>query len=106
MSWRVFFARDGEHLLSFDRTTIAPLPRVAEAALQTGAPFHGWAIVIASDAAQDGRTVVQSPVPGNEFHAEVVLPFSAAQDYEIRKYHAMRLSKRMRGWQDAPDKQA
>lgn len=83
--------------------TIAPLVRIAEAAFQTGGPFHGWAVVVAADAADGDRIVLQSPVPENEFHAEVVLPPSAAQDYEVRKRHAVELNAKVRHWQDVPD---
>ena len=48
---------------------------------------------MAEKAGRDGRRVVASPVAGNPYHGEIVLPDSAVTDLAIQLYHAQRLAE-------------
>ena len=100
MQWREFLAREGERTLSFDRISIAPLAQITTIARSQGNPFQGWSVITADDAGKNGRTVVSSPLPDNQYHSDIVLPAAATTDSEVRKQHATELKAMTRRWQE------
>ena len=101
----VFMLGDGERRMSVDRLCMAPLREVAAiarsaAAVRTG-PFQGWASVVAESAGLGGREVAASPVDGNPYHADIVLPEAAAADRHVRLAHAQQLAAAS-CWRDPP----
>ncbi len=54
--------------------------------------FYGWAELPVADASESGRTVRASPQPGNEWHANIVLPCKAGEKIQ-RERHANQLAK-------------
>ena len=54
--------------------------------------FYGWAEVTQGKASEQGRTVEPSPLQGNKYHAEIVLPFIAAIDSKEMERHAIELA--------------
>lgn len=93
----VFLERPTVVELSVDRLDGAP-PHVAITIAEQvgngrGKPFFGWAVVVAQQARTNGRRVVGSPLPGeNPYHADIVLPGTAAEDREEQKQHAQELA--------------
>ena len=81
----VFLERPGETDISVDRLSVAPPDEAVEIADSVGnarnREFYGWAVVIAEDAARNGRKVVASPILNqNPYHADIVLPEIVAED--------------------------
>ena len=102
-----FLPRQGETHISVDRLSIAPLNDVtAIADARDGARnrnFYGWAVVSASNAALNGRIVEVSPILNiNPYHADIILPQSAADDRDEQKRHAQELRDASR-WRACPD---
>lgn len=96
--FHVFLERYGERRISTDRLSVAPAneaeaiaDRVAGA---RGRSFHGWAVVLADEAASDGRRVLNTPLCDNPYHADIELPALAADDREEQKWHAKLLARR------------
>ena len=58
--------------------------------------LHGWAIILARNAAGEGRVVVSSPLEGNPAHADIILPEQATTDEEERKFHQSALAEKSR----------
>ena len=61
-------------------------------AANRSATFYGWAVVIEERARVNERGTVASPKADNPFHADIVLPVSAAEDREEQKRHAQELA--------------
>ncbi|MDE0448077.1 MAG: hypothetical protein OXH96_15545 [Spirochaetaceae bacterium] len=83
--------------LSVDRLDLAPPHEAVTIAEQVGhgrgKPFFGWAVVETRLARTNGRRVVSSPLPGeNPYHADILLPDTAAEDREEQKQHAQELA--------------
>ena len=102
----VFLEREGEPELSVDRLDLA-LPREAVeiadgVAAGRGRTFYGWAVVDAHTAASNGRQVTASPQLDNPYHADIVLPETAAEDREEQKRHAQELADASI-WRDRDD---
>lgn len=104
--YREFLIKRGQTAISVDRLSIAPLAEVAalaqEASASRDGSFHGWALIAGEDACGSGRRVRASPVEGNPYHAEIVLPDSAATDRGEQVRHAQQLADATSGWRDAP----
>lgn len=66
-----------------------------------GRVFYGWGVLSAENAAQAGRTVRLSPQPGNDYHADIILPDEAEQDERARERHARNLAALTR-WRPRP----
>ena len=64
--------------------------------------FYGWAIVMARDAARDGRIVEASPTFCNCYHADIILPENVIQDKQEHLQHALDLARQSR-WQERPN---
>ena len=75
---------------------MAPLDDVAALAQEANESrdrqFYGWASVAAREAGGNGRRVIASPQDGNPYHADIVLPDSAATDRGERTRHAQELA--------------
>jgi hypothetical protein len=89
--------KPGETFISVDRLGMAPLDEVAalaqEASVSRDRQFYGWASVAAREAGGNGRRrVIASPQDGNPYHADIVLPDSAATDRGERIRHAQELA--------------
>ena len=99
----VFMLDAGERRMSVDRLTGTPwcelgaIARSASAS-RTGA-LQGWASVVAETARLDGREAVASPVDGNPYHADIVLPEGAEADRDVRLFHAQQLAAAS-GWRE------
>lgn len=100
--FREFLIPPGETAISIDRLSIAPLGEVATLARAASASrdgtFHGWALITGDDACGNGRQVRASPVDGNPYHAEILLPDAAATDRGVRVRHAQELADASSGW--------
>ncbi|MDE2929673.1 MAG: hypothetical protein OXQ27_01965 [Chloroflexota bacterium] len=89
--------------ISVDRLSVAGLKQATAIAddrdRARDRTFYGWLVVAASEAAREGRRVVASPLAGNPYHADIVLPKPAAEDREEQVHHAQELadSSRWRG---------
>ena len=67
-----------------------------------GRDFQGWAILTASDAAANGRSVEASPLPENPYHVDSCLNLSdSGERREAQKEHALDLAARA-SWEDCP----
>ena len=102
----VFLEKPGEPKISVDKLSVAPLDEVVKiaegVAVVRGATFYGWAIVAAERIRENGRQVVATPLPDNPYHADILLPESAAEDREKQQRHAQELADASR-WQDRPN---
>ena len=86
--------------LSVDRLSIAcdndamqELIQLAEKqCTESERKFYGWAVLTASEAGQDKRTVVASPQADNPYHADIVLPEKVADDQIAINRHAQELA--------------
>ncbi len=105
-----FWPRANESGISVDRLTeagSAEALRIADRRdAERGRTFYGWAVLVAEAAGQNGRRVVATPIPDtNPYHAEIVLPESAARDGDELRRHAQQLrdasSWRDRSWSGA-----
>lgn len=92
----VFLEKTGEIELSVDRLSIAPLQKAVEnadtVAKKRNRNFYGWAVLTTSDARKNGRKVVASPLDHNQYHSNILLPQTAAEDKEIQIVHAQQLA--------------
>ena len=93
----VFLPPRGERNISVDRLSIAPHSEAVEIAdsrdAARGRTFYGWALTAASTIADNGRSIVASPVQGvNPYHADIVLPENVVHDREEQKRHAQELA--------------
>lgn len=93
----VFLERPTVVELSVDRLDVAPPHEAITFAEQVGnrrgKPFFGWAVVETRQAMANGRQVVSSPRPSeNPYHADIVLPDTAAEDRDEQKQHAQELA--------------
>lgn len=73
-----------------------------ERAKALGRPFLGWAELSVLDASKENRRVLASPLEGNFWHADIVLPPEAETDAEARKKHASFLAARA-AWRSCPE---
>lgn len=93
----VFLERPTVVELSVNRLDLAAPHEAVTIAEQVGhgrgKPFFGWAVVETRQARTNGRRVVSSPLPGeNPYHADILLPETAAEDREEQKQHAQELA--------------
>ena len=92
-----FLPRMGVTAISVDRLSVGSLQEataIADARDGARVPqrrFYGWAVVIAENAARNGRQVAATPTEGNPRHADIILPASAANDRVEQKRHALEL---------------
>ena len=66
-----------------------------------GRNFYGWAVLVTERACRSGRRVRASPIAENPYHADIILPDSAGEDYEEQVRHAQELADDSR-WQQSP----
>ena len=96
---KIFTPRKGELRLSMDRLTIAPPGKISQIAADTiskttsDRQFHGWAVVNVQDVVANGRCVAASPIPGNPYHADIIL----TDDTDDQKSLAVELA-RLASW--------
>lgn len=92
----IFRERDGVREISVDRLSFGNHQALADlhSSERSGQGFHGWAELLKSEAATEGRTVVASPIiPANMFHAEIVLPGDLKGDFDDdQNAHALALA--------------
>jgi hypothetical protein len=91
-----FLPREGVVEISVDRLSVAGLKK-ATAIADTrdhvhGRTFYGWVVVVAREVAHEGRCVVASPLEGNPYHADIILPKHAAEDRAEQEHHAQELA--------------
>ena len=110
MPGHVFLERCGEVTISVDRLDFAEPEQMATLGdeVATGRSvgsvdrtFYGWAVIAAEDAEGNGRRVVATPQPGNPYHADIILPDSAAEDRDEQTWHAQELADASR-WRERP----
>ena len=109
MPGHVFLERCGEVTISVDRLDFAKPEDMAtlgdEVAVGRSVgsvrTFYGWAVIAAEDAGSNGRRVVATPQPGNLYHADIILPDSAAEDRDEQTWHAQELADASR-WRKRP----
>ena len=102
---RIFLERKGAIEISVDRLDHAPPAEAAAVADGNAAArnrtFYAWAVVSAQKAAANGRRVKASPKLDNLYHADIVLPTSAAEDREEQIGHAQELADNS-SWREHP----
>ena len=54
--------------------------------------FYGWAIVTVKQACANHRRVSATPQDDNRYHADIILPDPAGEDYEEQMRHAQELA--------------
>lgn len=91
-----FLPRQGETRISVDRLSVAPLDEALAIADDRDSArnrnFYGWAVVSVANAALNGRIVTASPLHNiNPYHADIILPQSAADNRDEQKRHAQEL---------------
>ncbi len=102
----VFLERQGVREISVDRITLAPpgeavaIADAVAAGREGNRSFYGWAVLSASEVISVGCTVVATPYAGNPYHADILLPESAVDEWEQRQY-ALELAARAR-WLERP----
>ena len=97
---RVFLEARDAGSISVDRLDHAPpveMARLARARGDTRTPprsFYGWAVLMAREAASNGRTVEPTPLPSNPYHADIRLhlPDEPWEREELRRQHANELA--------------
>ena len=107
--FHVFLERRGEVNISVDRLDFAKPEDMATLgdAVAVGRSvgsvrtFYGWAVIAAEDAESNGRRVVATPQPDNPYHADIILPASAAEDYKEQRRHTQELTAASR-WRERP----
>lgn len=91
-----FMPPQGPICISVDRTDIAPLDEAISIAEKRDVIrsriFYGWAVVSAKDAAREGRKITASSIPGNPYHADIILPQDSADDRDKQRVHAHQLA--------------
>lgn len=81
-----------------DRPDLAPdteISKISDRSANARVPqrnFYGWAELSVRQASQDGRTVRASPLPENQWHADIILPAEAKEKETIRRKHAAKLA--------------
>lgn len=102
--------RPAELSLSVDRMDHAPRSEMAKIAAdrerrrRPSRPFHGWALIRASDAARNGRTVAATCKSGNPYHSDICLNIKDRdrdKQLRLKKEHALELAS-LSGWEKAP----
>ena len=63
--------------------------------------FYGWAVLLESDAHQNGRSVKDSKTADNSCHADIYLPEGCADDEDYREDHIGQLAD-VSVWYPAP----
>lgn len=63
--------------------------------------FYGWAIVTVKQACANRRRVLATPQEDNQYHADIILPDLAGEDYEEQVRHAQELADTSR-WRARP----
>ena len=117
MPGHVFLERCGEVTISVDRLDFAEPEDMATLgdAVAVGRSVgsvrtfygwaviaaYGWAVIAAEDAESNGRRVVATPQPDNPYHADIILPASAAEDYKEQRRHTQELTAASR-WRERP----
>ena len=104
--FHVFLEREGVVEISVDRLDHAP-PAEAVAiaeinAAARGAKFYGWAVILARQASADRREARAKL--HNPYHADIVLPDSAAEDRDEQISHAQELADNS-SWRERPANQ-
>ena len=102
----VFLGKRGNVEISVDRVDLVSsteAARIADGvATARNATFHGWAVITAKQACASERQTVATPRRDNPYHADIVLPDSAAEDRERQKRHAHELADASK-WRERPD---
>ena len=108
--YQAFLERAGERTISVDRLSRAPLEKAAANARWVAKQrtpvrnFYGWAVVSVENVQKLGLDVTDSPYPENPYHADIVLPSSAAENREEQEHYAWDLA-RVASWRPAPTEQ-
>ena len=86
-----------------ERTTLATIATERGKGREEGAKiFQGWAVLTVNDAAAEGRSVQESPIDLNPFHADIRLNLPDEGDRrDIQKKHSVDLAARA-SWEDPP----
>lgn len=96
--YQVFLERIGERKISVDRLTCAPPAEAISIAERVGARrnpprnFYGWAVIAKEQVEQSGGLVKASPLPGNPYHADIMLPDAAVENEDAQRQYATRLA--------------
>ncbi len=104
------FMEDPPTEISTDRLTYAPEQKAVALGDEHAAnlepigrrTFYGWAILLASKAAEQSRTVCATPTTDNPYHADIRLPENAVNCEARQKFHARQLAERA-CWRPRPE---
>lgn len=100
----IFKERDGVREISVDRLSFGHHAQISKVhdTERFNQTFYGWAVLAAKEAAEQGRSVVASPVQDNPYHAEIVLPDAGRDDpVDDQNAHALSLAMRAK-WMPRP----
>lgn len=92
-----FKEKADKRCLSVDRLSFCDSKKMCEIgdlnAENRNQQFHGWAVIKASIAGQNGRSIRPAPIDYNPYHANIDIPISAeARQEEEWTEHSMQLA--------------
>lgn len=92
----IFRPKLGNRRVSVDRLSIAPsvdtLKLATERGKSRGSGFYGWAIIARNKVLESGCTLEATPVAGNPYHADIILPKEAEHSRLESAKYARRLA--------------
>ena len=109
--YQAFLEKAGVREISVDRLNCTTPDKSAANGRRVGEQrdpplnFYGWAVVSTERVRNVGCNVVDSPLPGNPYHADIVLPDSVAANREEQEHYAVTLAG-MAGWRPYPEESA
>ena len=104
--FQVFF-EEGNREISVVRLSLETDAEAAQNARMIAAQrdpprnFYGWAVVIAESVSAAGYAVKDSPLPDNQYHADIILPDDAMENVEAQREYAIELAG-MSQWRPRP----
>lgn len=109
----VFLVSRADDKISVDRMDHADRTRMARIAVRRGhersdgpKEFQGWAVLTVGDACGDGRSVTESPLDDNPYHADICMNLSCGDKHRderrmMQKQHSLELALKA-VWEEAP----
>lgn len=109
----VFLVSRADDKISVDRMDYAHRTEMARLAVRRGhersdvpREFHGWAVLTVSDASENGRSVTESPIDDNPYHADICMKMPDDDKHRderrmMQKQHSLELALKAI-WEEAP----
>ena len=96
--YQAFLEQAGKRDISVDRLNCGTPAKAAAIAYRVAAQrdpvrnFYGWAVVGAEQVRKAGCGVEDSPLPGNLYHADIMLPDSIMESRDEQEHYATTLA--------------